>query len=433
MIRAALPNSSCFSHPRTDRRVNKVLALALLVCAWFLLAMAWTVGVQPLLETVRYALPSATAAGRIVESWLALDLDPGDIRQDQPWPAFATTTPCTVVEYEAGTGSPLRRAFCGDSWSMKRVSVFAPTDITRGVPLSFLRDANGFMLREVRMSKAALDWLSANPPSTTAGLSKPPPTTALGALKEQGDDPARVAVSSWSTPASTIPLVFVRGFPKHAVPAAFVEARLDKRFRLRALGSAIFLVGFGWSFWKRGMNLLLPAWRRNVRRLLIIAPLATVPWWGDAVLFFLHPTDGVYSAVLEGMFRDFSNIHLYPSAPADARLAAGERLVWHLDEGAYADTFGRVRFAPPDSLLSRDGARYALQKQVGDQVHTLDATAQAALFERLKRQEYAGFDKVQEIFLPAARRIVRDENASATARGAAKEFLIARLGPYGWQ
>jgi hypothetical protein len=175
------------------------------------LDVAWTVGPQYLLESRQYRDFTGTVNGRIVEGWVALDLDPATLGQSRRWFGYARVSACAVVEYPRDW-APMRRAFCGNRFTFRDDMRLLDWDsLGPGIPFAFARDTSGFMVQEVRMSKAAFEWLRSNPPHSTFALSKPPPTTALGALQEQFDQPAEVAVASWAAPVPPFPLPTIPG------------------------------------------------------------------------------------------------------------------------------------------------------------------------------------------------------------------------------
>ena len=91
---------------------------------------------------------------------------------------------------------------------------------------------------------------------------------------------------------------------------------------------------------------------------------------------------------------------LIASSPDDATLADGERVVWRLDKGAYADTFGRIQFVAPDPLPpTPEAALVALRAQAAAGVGRLEAGEQAALFTRLQEQKAAGLTECQTLFI----------------------------------
>ena len=130
------------------------------------------------------------------------------------------------------------------------------------------------------------------------------------------------------------------------------------------------------------------------------------------------------------MLDDISRVtRLNANARGDATLADGERLTWHVDKGAYADTFGRIHFVLPDPApKTPDAARSALIAQVNAQVSKFDPGEQAALFVRLRQQNDAGLSRVQSLFFSAAEETLRDGNSSVAAHRAAREFLIFASG-----
>ncbi|HEX6832892.1 MAG TPA: hypothetical protein VF132_05105, partial [Rudaea sp.] len=92
-----------------------VFAGFLLLFGGIFLGVAWLIGPGALVDSFRYAPYTQKAEGRIVESWIALEFDPGALPRDRLyWQPWATASACAVVEYDASWGEPLRRAFCGN-------------------------------------------------------------------------------------------------------------------------------------------------------------------------------------------------------------------------------------------------------------------------------------------------------------------------------
>ena len=186
-----------------------MIAGSFLLFGGIFLDVAWLVGPQPLIDSRYYATFTGKVRGRIVEGWAALEFDPADMGQKRRWHAFGKIAACAVVEYEGDWEAPMRRAFCGNRFTFSDdFHLYDWSTLAPGIPFAFPRDASGFMRQEIRMSRTAFDWLAANPPHSTFALSKPPPTTALGALKEQFDRPQEVAVASWAAPIPAFPLAF---------------------------------------------------------------------------------------------------------------------------------------------------------------------------------------------------------------------------------
>jgi hypothetical protein len=78
------------------------------------LSVGWLLGVKPVVDAWEFRSFTGRADGRIVESWVALELDPSRIGPAGFWRATAKASPCAVVEYAGDWGEPLRRAFCGN-------------------------------------------------------------------------------------------------------------------------------------------------------------------------------------------------------------------------------------------------------------------------------------------------------------------------------
>jgi hypothetical protein len=411
-----------------------MIAGFLLLFGGIFLDVAWIVGPQPLIDSRRYLAFTGTATGRIVESWAALEFDPADMGRKRRWFAFAKIAACAVVEYEGDWGARMRRGFCGnrftfgDDFHLHDWNTLGP-----GIPFAFQRDQSGFMLQEIRMSKTAFDWLSTNPPYSTFMLSKPPPTTALGALEEQFDRPVDVAVASWSTPVPAFPLVYDPRHPAEALPAKYVDDRRHGSWLFGLLFTAILGVP-GLLVWRMGIGLLLGGPRRALLWFWTLAPLAALPWWSDVLPRVLAYANRDWASVATDMLDDLTRTtRLVASPPAEATLAGGERVVWRLDKGAYADTFGLVRFQLPDPPPRRpDAALAALKAQVSAHVRQLDADEQAGLFGRLEREKAAGLADTQALFTSAAEDALRNRETAPAVRRAARHFLSFAMGYNDW-
>jgi hypothetical protein len=407
------------------------------MCAGFLLlfggiflAVAWQVGPQPLIDSAHYAKFTGNASGRIIESWVALDFDPDNVRKSAVyWQPSARISACAVIEYGGDWGAPLRRAFCGNRFSFREDFRLDDWDaLAPGIPFAFSREPSGFALEEIRLSKIAMGWLKSHPPSSTFMLSKPPPTTALGALKEQFDRPVDVAAASWSAPVPPFPLAFDPKLPGQAMPAKYVGDRREPW--LGGLVFAVILCIPGLLVWRVGMTFLFGGQSRSVFWLATLVPLLALPWWSDALPALLKHVNKDWASIGSDMLDDINRTTLLiASDPADALLADGERIVWRVGEGAYADTFGRMHFSLPTPAPTTPKAALAtLEEQVTAQVRTLDSATQAALFTRLRSQKEAGLDNVQNLFAPAAEHVLRDANADAAAHRAARGFLMFAAG-----
>ncbi len=407
-----------------------LLAGFLLLFGGIWLAVAWTAGPQPLIDSYRYAPFTAQVSGRIVESWVALDFDPENLPKGKTrWPPYSKVAPCVIVEYAGDWGAPLRRGLCGNRFQFREDFRFDDWHtMAPGVPFAFMRDASGFAVEEVRLDKIALDWLSAHPPFDTFMLSKPPPPTALGALKEQFDHPLDVAIASWTTPFPAFPLSYDPKHPDEAMPAALVEQR-RQGFWFGGLVFTLLLAIPGIFIWRFGMNVLTgqTGW---LLWLLTIAPMLALPWWSEVLPKVLRHANSNWADIADDMLDDINRVTRFNAgAPDDAFQANGERIRWHLEAGAYADTFGRIHFAipmPPPKIAAT--ALTTLRTQASEQVRKLDPGEQTALFVRLRQQYEADARQVQSMFWTAAEDTLRDANADRAAHRAAKNFLIFASG-----
>jgi hypothetical protein len=408
-----------------------VMAGFLLLFGGVFLAVAWQVGAQPLIDHVHYAPFTARASGRVVESWAALEFDPDALPKDKLyWQPYAKIATCEVVEFSGDWGAAQRRAFCGnrfdfgDHFALHDWRTLAP-----GIPFTFARDAAGFAVAQVRLSKPALDWLSSHPPYDTFMLPKPPPATALAALRLQFDAPLDVAVASWMHPAEDLPLALDPAHPDDAMPARYVDDRRHGFWYAGPLFALLFAVP-GVLVWRLGLRFLFPGQGEAVIWLLTVLPLLALPWWGDVLPRIVRHADRDWGDVVQSMLDDMTRTtRLIASDAQDASLADGQRLVWHVDQGIYADTFGRIRFHAPDAVPATETAALdALRTQAAAQVGDMPSQQRSALFTRLHEQYEAFARGVQAAFTTAAENTVQDPRADPDARRAAKDFLILGSG-----
>jgi hypothetical protein len=402
----------------------------LLLFGGIFLSVAWTVGPKPLLDARQYAPFTAQAQGRIVESWIALEFDPAVLPKDKLyWQPWSKVTPCAIVEYGSDWGAPLQRGFCGNRFDFSDSFRFGDWHtLMPDVPFSFARDANGFAIQELRLSKTALDWLSRHPPHDTFMLPKPPPTTALGALRHRLDAPLEVALSSWTTPARTIPLAYDPQHADAAVPAKIVENTRGGAWWLGLIFALIFVVP-GLFVFRMGLS-LLTGQSGVLLWVLTALVLVALPWWGEWLPRIVAQANKDWAGVAGDMLDDLSRVTRFTaSAPDEALLRDGERVVWKAGEGEYADTFGRLHFTRPNPAPKSDAeALAALRAQTTEQVKTFDSARRAELFQRLRSQYEAGQQDVQKLFATAAEDTLRDAQADAAAHKAARNFLIFASG-----
>ncbi len=183
---------------------GEVSGAFLLLFGGIFLAIAWQVGPEPMIDAARYKTFTAHSNGRIVESWLAMEFDPVDMGQKRRWFAFAKVAPCIVAEYDGDWGTSRRRAFCGNQVKFREDLNLNMWDTLRpGVLFAWQRDASGFAIGEIRLSKTARDWLAAQPPYSTFHVSlceKPRDGVGVGYV-----DAMRLPRVGW-TPQSSVDL-----------------------------------------------------------------------------------------------------------------------------------------------------------------------------------------------------------------------------------
>jgi hypothetical protein len=405
-------------------RIETPIAAALIAASALFLTLAWEFGLS---HAPQYRHFTQRADARIVESWLALEIDVASIRVPANWRASAIASPCAVVEYAGDWGSPARRAFCGnrfpfnDAYTLYDLRQMAPD-----VPFAWARDERGFIVPEIRVDAAAYAWLESHEAHRFMH-DQWPAKSALEWLRLELDRPVEAAVAGWTVQPSVIPVAFDPQRPTGALPAASVKARATRPANWLVLVIGSFA---GLALWFKGMDLLplLSGWNALGRRFVSVALLATVPWWVDYFPQALQRIDADIAGVLRGMMADIDRTDRMVSAsePMQATLAMGTRLTWRLDGSAYSDTLGRLRFVPPPTpFRSANDALTALTTTVTTQVGEMNEDARAALFANLERDKRRDLRAAGIVFLPAATQTLSPEVAAPNVTRAARRFLEA--------
>jgi hypothetical protein len=403
-----------------------VAAFVYLGLSGILLVLAWQSGPQRAIDRAHDAALTARRTGRIVESWLAVEFDPRRMDEGRRWRAAARVSPCAVVEFQAEWGAPVRRAFCGhrvvfgETYTLPGMVTLAPR-----VPFAWARDASGFAVPEIRMSSEARAWLLGHPPDWTAAAGSDPTGTALAALRAELDRPVDAAIAGWSAPHPAFPLAFDPRHPAEALPLGVLEGR-------REGGIDGYLFAFsallGLGLYGKGMTMLLGGRMPRLAFGFVAAvPLLALPYWGEQLPRALANFRSAGAGVLGEFLGDLDRTdRLVAGEPASATLASGERLLFPAGSGAYADTFGGLRFTPtqPDPA-DAEGALAALSTATAAQLRALPATDRADLFHRLTRDKTEGRRAAGFAFLAAAKEALLDPNGDEATRSAAKAFLAA--------
>lgn len=402
----------------------RLIAVFVLGFGAIFLSIGWLLGVKPVVDAWEFRSFTARAEGRIVESWVALELDPSRIGPAGFWRATARASPCAVVEYAGDWGEPLRRSFCGnrlrfsESYELHDLANMAP-----GIPFAWARDAAGFVVPEIRLAPDARKWLSEAKPVTWLRAGSPPPT-ALAQLLVEYDQPVNHALAGWASPPLAFPLALDPQAPAGAMPEAYVSER-------RAVGGiglmGLVFIAVGFAVWFAGTALILPALPLPVHLLLAALPLVALPAWGDVLPRYLRHLNPDMAEVVGDMLGDIDITgRLVASEPAQALLATGEVLRWPAGGGAHAATFGRLRFTRPvPPPQDGDRALAALAAATTAQVAVMPEAERAALFAQLEHDKWAGRPDAGLVFLPAARQAVLDAQSPGPVRKAAGDFLSA--------
>lgn len=405
-------------------RILTLVAILFIGAAGVFLAIAWIYGPQVWLHAAQYRHFTVRADARFVETWLAVDVDLARVRAPQYWRASAKASPCAVVEWSGDWGTPARRAFCGPLLGFGESYTLAPLrEVAPGVPFAWTRDERGFIVPEIRLDASAQQWLATHPADTFMH-SKWPASTALDWLRLELDTPVDLAIAGWSSTAPVMSVAFDPKQPGAAMPTGTVDGRLAARFNWLA---ALFGGIVGLVLWFKGMSIL--PWLGNFtpagRWFIAAMPLLGLPWFANAFPQGIRWFNSDFAEVIGDMFGDLDPLgRLVATEPAAAAQAGGVRVVWRAGEGAYADTFGRLRYLSPQTPpASADAALAALADTVTRQVGAMDDANRIELFARLKRDKENDLTRAGIVFMPAAKNALLDPQSSASVQRAARQFL----------
>lgn len=409
-------------------RMMMPLAAGYLVIGAMLLALAWNYGPQRLVDAKSAAPYTIRKEGRIVESWVALELHREEMGESRNWTAFARATPCVVVETEGEWGGT--RAFCGNPHWLheRRFAIHDLREMAPGVPFDFKRDESGFAMPEIRIEKKALDYLASNPSQSVFYKG-----SALDELRKRFDRPVELALVSWSQPPPrSFPLQLDPERPSEPMPAGYLDMR---RTRAPEWFPAIVAPIFGLAFWLAGMNILLSGLVPVGRIVVGLLPLLALPWWGEYLPKAIAHLSVEAGTGIKNILGDIdTEARLVASEPAQALMHDGMRLGFGMQEGLYADTIGRFRFRVTHPVAKTpDAALAALTKAIADVTRGLGQEDRAELFVNLTRDRKAELTQAGLAFLPAAKEALMDPRSGEELRRAARRFLVSwtdtSLGP----
>lgn len=432
-----LPSRESLSWPRrvglwcVETQVGKAetwIAAIWIGAAGVFLGLAWVSGPQRAFDASNYKAFTGHVSGTIVESWVALELDPGQIANAEFWRASARVSPCVIVEYHGdwSTGAA-QRAFCGSRLKFSSEYLLAEVrEVTASVPFAWPRDARGFIVPQMRLDERAYGWLEALPPVDTFLYRKRPAKSILDELRFDLDDPVDAAVAGWLATPASIPLAYDPRHPDRALPDAVIAERINHGTNWIAfLGFAL----LGVLTWVKGMTTLpiVAELAAPVRWVLIVSGLAALPWWGTYLprtVAYLNPQ---IAGVIRDMLADDERTNYFvDSIPEDALLRDGRRLTWDTRSGPYAEVFSLFRLRAP-TLAPRDpdAALKMLAVDITSQVAALDDDRKVQLFAWLARDVASDLDHAAVAFLPAARETVLAGSKDEGPARAARRFLEA--------
>ncbi|MEP7328812.1 MAG: hypothetical protein ABI777_06335 [Betaproteobacteria bacterium] len=405
-------------------RIYMLLAALMMSFASVFLLVGWQFGPLVMVQAHQYRQMTGRVDARIVESWLALEFDAGSVRVPEFWRASTNASRCVVAEYGGEWGAPLRRAFCGTRVPFNDSYLLADLrDISPDVAFAWPRDERGFVVPEIRMAVSTREWLAAHTANKFMHQQWPA-NTELDWLRLELDRPVDAATWGWTAPASVLPLAFDPARPAEALPTGLVERRMAQRPNWIAVAVGLVV---GIFVWFKAMSLLplLQNMAPAGRWILSALPLLTLPWWMDYFPRVLTYFSREMATVVGDMFADVAKTdRVVASAPAEATLAGGERMVWRFGDSVYADTMGRFTFVQPKPApATQQAALDALIATVTTQARTLREDERDALVAHLDRDQRRDLTRVLPLFGPMAKAVATDPAAPATTRRIASQLL----------
>jgi len=406
-------------------RLFRLPAVFLIAISGILLILAWQSAPQRLLEARQYAGHTATAEGRIVESWVALNWRPDDMASDHlRWYAYASAEPCAVVEFEAGgQWGAERRAFCGNRLPFfEHDTLDALRTMAPDVPFGWQRDARGLIVQELRVSAPGRGWLATHAPYSTIFAGKPEPATALAALDRQLNRPVDAAVASYATPSPAFPVAFDPNDPLTAMPRAWVESR--RHFEVANWAVLALFGGIGLALWFGGMGMLLGDVPPRARFMLSCVPLLTLPWWSERFPDALRTVSKDVAAIAGDMIGGIDRTgRVIGAPPADATLARGERLILPVGREPYAATFGGLALPPVRVAGDANAALQALTTATAAAMRGRTLADQRQVLAQLLSDKRNDLKSAGLAFVPYARETLLDGGTDPELRLAARRFL----------
>ncbi len=402
-----------------------LLVAVVLAMAGVFLTVAWHSGPQLLIERAQYRSFTSHADSRIVDSWLALEIDEEAIKVPANWRASAKASPCVVVEIEGEWASARRHAFCGNRLKFSEsYDVVNQSNMAPQVPFAWPRDARGFAVAEVRMTPASHAWLVAHEPNRFMH-DKWPAKSALDWLRLEVDSPVDAAIAGWQAPRVLVPIAFDPRHPDGVLPAGIVASRLAGSVGWIAVATFA-VMGLALWFWAAFALPLFADTSRAGKVILGALPLLALPWWQDYLPSGLTAFDSRIASVARDIFGDMDPTdRLVATPPDDASLATGERITWRPGEGAYADTFGRFNYAAPRATpANANAALTALADSLTAQARVLPLAQRIALMDNLRRDTLRDLNAASIVFLPAAREALVDPQSDPALARAARQFLV---------
>jgi len=155
-------------------RYHGLYAVVMIGAASLALTVAWQQGPSRFAIAREFSRLTLRVPGRLVDSWIAVDFDPGEMQEGWRWRGAAKARPCVVIEYDAGWEKGRRRALCGRSLPFHEGYTLHDIDtIADGVPFDWKRDSEGLPIVDLWLPAEAMRWLAARPSANGSACGEP--------------------------------------------------------------------------------------------------------------------------------------------------------------------------------------------------------------------------------------------------------------------
>lgn len=227
------------------------------------------------------------------------------------------------------------------------------------------------------------------------------------------DWPAKLLIDQWQR-SDLIDALFDPENPHTATPASFVTAAEDTRTLPFMIAGGL----FGVLFWSVGVMILLHRSKLLWRVIVIVATLASAPWWGQTIwrgLDFLHADASTFGEFIDDVMLRRAPTVVVLSPEFDGQVE-DRRYAWSVSGGLYGPVLKGIDLAPPVQPLDEAAAELRASRIVDDAMVALSPLDRARRFWLLACYSAEGLRGVGSLFLPSAERWQSDPAVGKAAQ-----------------